>query len=143
MSQATSGGREDQPAVQSHDRSRAEWLTLGISVTLLIVVVGLVIFEYVSHGSRPAVIVVEPQPRAVRQEGDAFYLPVEISNRGDLTVEDIQVQISLSSSRGQHHLARLSLKLLAGGDTEQGVVVFPADPRQGDLTVDSISFFEP
>lgn len=134
------GRRDSSPA---GGRSAAEWATLGFSLAVLALLVVLVGYEYVAGGTDPPIVEVRPQVQAVRREGEAYYLPVEIANRGDRTAEDVLVRLSLASGDGRRESGEFLIPFLAGGATREGIVIFRADPARGELTVDTVSFVEP
>ena len=124
-------------------RSVAEWVSLAISATIVAGLVGLVLYQHLARGDRPPSIDVRPQLEAVRGEAEAYYLPVEIANRGDRTAEDVRVQLVLSADQGRRQAAELRIDFLPGGGTASGTAVFQDDPARGRLAVEMLSFLEP
>ncbi len=124
-------------------RTIAEWTTLGTSVLILFAVIVLLSYEYFASSARQPVVEAQPQLEEIRQAGGAYYLPVDVTNRGERTAEDVRVQVSLSSGQGQQETSQFSLKFLAGSATERGTVIFREDPLKGNITVDAISFRKP
>jgi uncharacterized protein (TIGR02588 family) len=125
------------------DRAVAEWTTLGISLSILLALVGLVIYQYVAGGTAAAVIEVQPRLGEVRREGEAYYVPVDVRNRGERTAEDVRVRLSLEADGGAAESAELQVQFLAGGATEHGTVVFHSDPAGGNLSARVVSYLEP
>jgi uncharacterized protein (TIGR02588 family) len=123
--------------------SVAEWTTLGISIAILVTIVGLVTYLYVGGGERPPVIVVETQVQELRQDEGGYYLPVTIRNEGDATVENVQVGAELDTGSGQPETTQITVAFLAGGEQVEGTFVFEHDPLQGELTTQVTSFQEP
>jgi uncharacterized protein (TIGR02588 family) len=139
------GGNSDERGTQparDRDRSTAEWVTLGVSIVILAAIVGLVVYVYLSGGDEPATIAVRPLLEEVRHDGDTYYLPVEVANNGDRTAEDVQVQVTLTAGEGEPASATFTLRFLAGGEQQRGVVAFRRDPAAGELRL-SVSFIEP
>ncbi len=128
---------------QGSGRSIAEWTTLGISATIVLVFIGLVSYQYLAGGDRPPVVEVAPQLQSVRQVGDAYYLPVKITNEGDRTAEDVSVELSLTLEEGKEVSSRFHIGFLAGHETVWGTAVFREDPSGGEVTVDVVSFLRP
>ncbi|MDP8949629.1 MAG: TIGR02588 family protein [Actinomycetota bacterium] len=124
-------------------QSVAEWTTLGISVVVLLVLIGLVGYEYFTSGTQPPVIEVRPQVREVREVDGTYYLPVEVINEGERTAEDVKVRVSLTSDEGERESSLFTIGFLAGKDTEQEVVVFEESPTGGNLAADVESFRKP
>ena len=128
---------------QSKGRTTVEWITLGISVMIIASLVGLITYLYVSGGSTPAVIEVKPQFDQIRQVQDRYYLPVEITNVGGETAEEVTVRISLASVNGQTEPAEVTIAFLAGHASANATVAFREDPSQGEVMVDVVSYLEP
>jgi uncharacterized protein (TIGR02588 family) len=127
---------------QEQGRSAAERTTFAISIAVLVALVGLITYLYLVGGGGPAVIEVRPQMDAIRQEGDAHYLPVHVTNRGDRTVEDVRVALSLTDDAGVQESGEVTFRFLAGGETGRATVVFRGDPARGTLA-SVVSYLEP
>ena len=123
-------------------RSAAEWTTLIISSLIVMALAGLVIFQAVSGGTEPPNIEVEPQLTEVRSEGDSYYLPLSITNSGDLTGEEVEVEATLTSGE-EEETSAVTIAFLAGGETESATAVFSSDPREGELEVRVVGYNEP
>jgi uncharacterized protein (TIGR02588 family) len=134
-------GRQSAPAGKS---SPAEWVSFGISLAILLILVGLLGYEHFTRGNRPPVIEATPVLEDVRQEGTFYYLPVDVANRGDMTAEDVQVQVKLKPGPDQEaETAEFAVMFLAGGETAHGTAVMQHDPAQGELSVAVLSFITP
>lgn len=120
----------------------ADWTSLSISAIIVLLLVALVGYQYVSRGYQPAIIEVEPRLEAVRKAGGVYYLPVEVTNQGGRTVETVKVSLSLQTASGEES-SDFQLDFLAGGATEVGAVVFNEDPTQNRLTVGPVSYVRP
>jgi uncharacterized protein (TIGR02588 family) len=140
-------GAQEQPGPDDQGspprRTRAEWTGLIISVGIVLALVGLVGYQAVAGADRPAALEVRPRLEAVWREAGWSYLPVEVANFGALTAEDILVRLSLASDDGEQESAEFTIRFLAGGAREEGVVVFRGDPARGRLTVAGLSYVKP
>ncbi len=135
------GGQVEQPP--SSGRTVAEWTTFAISAAIIAAVVGLLLYQQLAGGDRPATIVVSPRLDALRQEADAYYVPIDVANRGDKTAEAVRLRVTLDAGGSAPEIAELLIDLLAGGATAHSVAVFRADPRRGTLAVGGVSYLEP
>ncbi len=131
------GGQESG---ERNDRSVAEWTTLIIGVVLILGLVGLVTYQYVSGGNEPPIVAATPLAQEVRHEEGAYFLPIAVTNHGDQTAEDVMIQAELVSGEGTPESTEFTIDFLAGGETEQGTVIFSTDPLTGELTVAVASF---
>lgn len=119
---------------EKEERTAAEWVTFGVSLSLLLALVGLVIFLALTKGNKLSTIKIEPVLTEVRQEGDAYYLPVNITNDGDNAVGDVEVQLSLTLEGEEPETIAFTVPFLAGGETQEETVIFTKDPAQGELS---------
>lgn len=126
--------KDKDEAKQGKERTAAEWVTFGVSVLILLALVGLVIFQALTRGNRPSTIKVEPMLQEVRQSEGAFYLPITITNDGDEAVGDVEIQISLASEGSEPETIAFTVQFLAGGESQEETVVFSKDPSQGELS---------
>ena len=129
----SSNGQGDNKE-QNKKRRGAEWVALAVSVLIVLGLAGLVIYQEVVRGTEPPVIEVQPKLEEVRQEGGAYYVPINIANKGEVTAEDIEVQMSLEIEGEEPEMIAFAVKFLAGGETEEQTVVFQNDPAEGKLT---------
>ncbi|HEX6383821.1 MAG TPA: TIGR02588 family protein [Anaerolineae bacterium] len=127
---------------QKRERTLAEWITLGISLAIVLILVGLITYEYFGRGNRPAVIEVRPRLESLTQAAGAYYLPVEIANEGDQTAASVWVEFTLFREDGSQESARIQVEFLAGGATEEGVLIFRQNPAEGRLA-HTVSFLKP
>lgn len=126
-------------------RQLAEWVSLAISTGIVLLVVALVSYRFVDGGTQPPAFSVDPDLAAVRQEGNLFYLPLEVTNTGDETAEDVLVKITLRPgvNDAETETAEFTIRFLPGGDSARSAAVFRHDPRQGDLTSHVVSYLIP
>lgn len=116
------------------ERTTAEWVSLLVSVAIVLVLVGGLVYQVFARGNRPPSIEVKPLIQEVRQVGDSYYLPLDITNTGDRTAEDIEIMLSLDSGQGDPETMQFQVQFLDGGETENQTVVFQNNPAEGELT---------
>lgn len=131
------------PDQDEQGRSPAEWASLVISTTVVAGLIGIIVFLYVSGGANEAIIEVRPELNQVRQEAGSYYLPVTIANVGDVTAEDVMVEVTMTGANGQEEVSEATISFLAGRASEDVIVVFNEDPRDGEVTAEVISFLSP
>ena len=143
--QAGPGGPSDDKSGPGNGPPRlvAQRVTFGISLLIVVGVVALIAYQQVAGGNRPAAIDVQWQLQDVRQEAGAYYVPVEVTNRGDATAEDVRIRPAFSAGGDRRDLAEIVIPFLAGGETVRGTIALPEDPARGTLTVTSTSFVRP
>ncbi|HEX2283045.1 MAG TPA: TIGR02588 family protein [Thermomicrobiales bacterium] len=134
------GGEE---ASGPRERTAAERFTLAISVMLILGLVALVTYVSVTGGGEPPIVEAIPLLDEIRHEGESYFLPLAVTNRGGQTAAEVTVQAELAAGDGSAETSEFTLDFLAGGETRDGTVVFAADPAAGELTVDVASFQAP
>ena len=132
----TSGGRA-APA-----RSGAEWVTLGVSCLVLLVLVALILGQAVFGGSQPPAVRLRTEA-VERRAGGLFYLPVRVTNTGDETAEAVQVLAELTVGGEVVEDGDQTIDFLSGGETHELEFVFTTDPATGTVDVRVASFQRP
>ena len=131
-------GRQD--GTGQRGRSAAEWTTLAISIILIVGLLALVTYVSVTGGTEPPIVEARPLDQEIRHEGESYFLPVAVTNRGGRTAEEVVVLAELTGSDGSSEASEFTLDFLAGGETREGTAVFATDPSAGELTIDVASF---
>jgi uncharacterized protein (TIGR02588 family) len=134
---------EGEEATGPRERTAAEKITLAISVMLILGLVALVTYVSVTGGGEPPIVEATPLLDEIRHEGESYFLPVAVTNRGGQTAAEVTVQAELAAGDGSAETSEFTLDFLAGGETREGTVVFASDPAAGELTVDVASFQSP
>jgi uncharacterized protein (TIGR02588 family) len=121
-------------------RSAAEWTTLAVSIVLILGLLALVTYVSMTGGDDLPIIEARPLPGEMRHEGETYFLPVAVTNRGGRTAEEVVVQAELAGRDGSSEASEFTLDFLAGGETREGTGVFATNPSEGELTIDVASF---
>ena len=129
-----------QPA-EPRRRDLAEWVSLAVSLAIVVGIAGLVVYAHLARPNQPAVIQVAPRLGEVREAEGRYYLPVEVSNAGGQTVESLEVGLTLAGA-GEPETAQISIPFLAHRETIKTVVAFTRSPAEGELAV-TLSYLEP
>lgn len=124
---------------QKPRRSPAEWTTFSIALFILAVIVGLVIYKWLTQKDQPPVLSVS-RPSEIRQAPGQFYVPFSVKNTGGETAESVQVIAELSINGNVVEAGEQQIDFLASGEKEEGAFVFSRDPRQGKLVVRVASY---
>lgn len=116
-------------------RNRAEWVSLGISLTLLAGVVGTVVSAWLNPSLTPAEFTVEHGQ--VRAANGHYYLPITIKNEGDATAAQVTVEGSLQTEE----VTTTTFDFVPAQSDADGVLIFSQEPS--GATVRVISYQEP
>ncbi len=126
---------QSEPKSEKHQRTTAEWITLGVSAALILGLIGLITWLYFRETSNQILLEVHPQMDAVFTHNGQYYLPVKLSNTGDETAANVWVALKLTGSQGSAETAEINISFIPAHGTHQAGVSFSNDPRQGDLQI--------
>jgi uncharacterized protein (TIGR02588 family) len=135
--------REDEDSQAAAGSSFAEWVTLAVSSLLVLGLVALTSYLYLTASTDPAAVTVQPSLSDVYQAGNRFYLPVTVLNSGGKTAEEVRLRVTLTDAAGHTETSDFQIQFLAGGGSNRAVAAFGSDPRQGQLDAAVVSFLEP
>lgn len=120
-------------------RTPAERLSLLISMAVLSLLVGLVLYDWFSAGDEPPRLVVR-QSGPVRQSGGQYYVPFSVANLGGKTAQAVRVEARLAT---ESLTGEQEIDYLAGGEREEGAFVFERDPAQGGVLLRVTGYRQP
>ncbi|HWV24800.1 MAG TPA: hypothetical protein VNZ58_11470 [Thermomicrobiales bacterium] len=129
--------------IASESRSIAEWTTLGISVSIVLIFLGVITWLQVTSNGMPAIISVEQKIEHIRHDETGYYLPVTVRNDGAQTIEDVRIQASLTTPDGTTETREFPIDFLVRDEITGGTFVFNHDPTDGDLVVNAASYRVP
>lgn len=128
----------DQPSQPPEDTGRTtpEKITTLISFLLIVLLAGAILYEgYWKGQADPATLVVVVRTDQIDQRGSSFYVPVEIHNDGDQTVEQVTVSIDVRDGETVVQEAETVIDSLGEAETVTAVIVLPEDPT--GLTIEA------
>lgn len=117
-------------------RNRAEWISLGISLTLLTGVMATVVSLWLNPSRKPAEFTVERGE--VRAANNHYYLPVTVKNEGDATAAQVTVEGTLDAAK---EVAATTFDFVPARSNSEGVLIFSQEPTDAMIRV--ISYQEP
>ena len=100
--QSPDGG--EQEATGQRERTAAEKITLAVSIFLILGLVALVTYVSITGGGEPPIVEARPLPNGTRHEGESYFLPVAVTNRGGQTAAEVMVQPSSREAMDQWRL---------------------------------------
>ncbi len=134
MKDIDSSERVEQPP-----RSPAEWTTFSIALLIVAVIVGLVIYKWLTQKHQPPILSINRSSK-IREAPGQFYVPFEIKNTGGETADSVQVIAELRINGEIEESGEQQIDFLASGEKEEGAFVFSHDPRKGELVVRVASY---
>lgn len=129
------GKKQEQ---QRPKRTLAEWITFGVATSVLAGIIGLVIYTGVSSKQQPPILNVT-QKETIRKVNGKYYVPFEVVNSGDETVESVQILAELQSNNFEE-TGEQQIDFLSSQEKQEGAFIFSSDPRQGQLTIRIASY---
>ena len=113
-------------------RAAAEWVTFAVAAAIVLGVIGLIAAQIPGTDSPPA-----PAAKvtgSASERAGQFVVPVEVTNRGDATAENVQVAATLEIGADKFEADQV-VDFLAGGESAELEFVFDDDPQSGTLEV--------
>jgi uncharacterized protein (TIGR02588 family) len=123
------------------ERTLAEWVTLLISLAILLTAFAVVTYLYISGDGDPALIRAQADVSHVRESDGTFYVPVTAFNDGDPSASDVQIEAELTIGE-EVETSSFTILTLSGNDSETAIIAFSRDPREGEFTVRVTSYIE-
>lgn len=123
-------GREEDAPRGPRQHTAAEWTTLVLSSVLIAAVVAAVVYLSVTRGDAPPAF--QAALQAAEARSGRFYLPVTVTNTGDVAAREIRVRVELRTGDTTES-STFTIELLAAGASDDGVAIFSSDPAQGTV----------
>jgi uncharacterized protein (TIGR02588 family) len=119
-------------------RTKAEWVSMIISIVLVAGVVGVVIALWLSPSKTPARFRIDR--RAIRTEAGHYYLPITVTNEGDTTGAQVTVEGRLKVA-GNEQTSATTFDFVPAHSNVEGVLIFDSEPTSAELRV--VSYQQP
>jgi uncharacterized protein (TIGR02588 family) len=124
------------------EKNWLEWTVFGLSSTLIVTVLALLVFD-AAHAptSLPEITVElgEPVP-----DGAEYVVPVTVRNEGERTVQELELEVLLpAAADAPEERARVRFPYVARRTTQDGWARFVRDPRASPPRARVLGFSEP
>jgi uncharacterized protein (TIGR02588 family) len=119
-----SGGGRKASAV----RKAAEWVTLGCSSLLILVLAGFLLWSALQPHPPFVPATARPLWELVEQKDKKYFLPIQIQNRGRQTLRELNIEVSFQQD-GKAESRDVLVDYLGEGSRQTIFVVFDADPK--------------
>ena len=120
-------------------RSHSEWVTFATATFILILIVGLVIYNWFTQKDQPPVLSVTRNGE-IRQVKGQYYVPFAVTNVGGDTAESVQVIAELRQKGQTEETGEQQINFLSSGETEEGAFIFTSNPTDGELIIRVASY---
>ena len=119
-------------------KSTAEWISLAVSLIILLGFVGAIIWLWIHEPNGPAQFNV--QRGVVRNETGLFHLPVTVTNTGGSAAGQVRVEGKLNN-QGQEEITVTTIEFLPVRAQEEVVLIFRNEPSSAVVHV--VSYRQP
>lgn len=120
-------------------RITAEQITVTVSSLIVIALLGLICFLWVTQNDEPPIITVT-QTAPAFGTGGQYYVPYSVSNEGGDTADSVQILAELKIGGEAIETAEQEIDFLSGSEQADGMFIFENDPAQGELTIKSTGY---
>jgi uncharacterized protein (TIGR02588 family) len=113
-------------------KSIAEWISLGVSLVVLLGFVGAIVWLWIHQPTGPPQFRIERG--TVRNETGLFYLPVTITNTGGSAAGQLRLEAKLNNA-GQEETTVAIVDFLPVRAQEEVVMIFRSEPSAAVVQV--------
>jgi uncharacterized protein (TIGR02588 family) len=133
--------RDDTRDRRGDKRTTAEWITTAVSALLIGALAGAIIYEgYARSASAPARIETTVLTGDAERRGDRYYVPIEVVNAGDETVEEATIAIDVRD--GDELVVETEATIATLSEAERATIqlVIDRDPAGLEIEARVVSF---
>lgn len=120
-------------------RSIAEWITLLITTSILLIIVCLIFYDWQVNQNRPPAFRVEVTETTRITDGH-YYVPFVITNTGGRIARTVQVTAELYIDENDRETGEQQIDFLSGNERKRGSFVFTHNPQEGELVIRVASY---
>lgn len=107
-----------------------EWIIFIIGLALVISTLGYLIYDAATASETPPQI--EFKLGTPQLQSQHFILPIAVTNQGEQTAEDVQIEVVLEKGGQEEERAEFQIAFLPRRATQEGWVTFQTDPRNAE-----------
>ena len=120
-------------------RRLAEWLSFGVSLALLLLLVAHLVVRVLEPSARVIEARVTPLLDQAQRQGSRYVLPVEVENRSPRSVRDLQINIRYELD-GRPESMQLVLDYVGQTSLQVVYAYFREDPRGLSISTEPLSY---
>lgn len=139
MSDVEPAQTQPSEAIAPRRRSLAEWITFGVASLILLLLIGLVLYDWQMSQNRPPAFQVEVAEAARFTDG-GYYIPFTITNTGGRIARTVQVIAELHLEGTADESGEQQIDFLSGHERKRGSFVFTHNPQDGELVIRVASY---
>lgn len=120
-------------------RVAAEAITFTIASLIVALLIGLILFLWVTQDSQPPALSVTMES-AVRQVQGKYYVPFIVTNAGGGTAASVQVVGELRVNGEVAESGEQEVDFLSSGEKAEGAFIFDRNPTEAELSIRVTSY---
>ena len=121
------------------EKNALEWVVFGLSLALVLAVLGSLTYWAVAGTRSPPQLKVEVGQ--AEQRGEQYYIRVAVRNDGDETAESVKIAVSLRKGNNREE-GEFQLDYVPGHSTRDGEVTFDTNPAEADGIVARVAGYQ-
>jgi uncharacterized protein (TIGR02588 family) len=122
-------------------RKFAEWVTLGVSVVLVLAVAAYLFLEAVKEHPAAVPVTVRVLTEEVQEVEGTFVVPVEVMNRGERTLKELTIKVTFAGgSTGGQEPGDITIDYLGEKAKERVYLYLDVHPRELRIAARPLSY---
>ena len=122
-------------------KNALEWTVFAISALIFVALVGYLAVEATRRG--PSGLHIEVTTGSAQRQGDFWAVPVTMSNHGEQTAEQLNIEVALLEDGREVEVTEVDLAFLPRRSERHAWALFRNDPRELEIVARAVSFKEP
>ena len=122
-------GNHRSPRKASRLRKLAEWVSLGVSLCLILGIAGFLLYETLRSSAPHPIVRTRLLHQEVKKVDGRFILPVEIQNRGERAIRLLRLEVSYTPPGGREETRELDVDYLGEKSGQTVYLYFDEDPK--------------
>jgi uncharacterized protein (TIGR02588 family) len=137
---AKSGEARRGASGSSRGRRAAEWTTLGLSIAIVALLAGYLLYNALQGDAPYVPVEVRALVERTASTAGGYILPVEVKNPGPRTLKDFQGQLTYRDPDGRQAQRTFEVEYLGEGATETRYFYFEHHPRDLRIHVQPLGY---
>lgn len=124
-------------------RKSAEWISLICSILLIAAIAAYLIYSMIRSSSPLVATRTDVEWEQVQQKQGRYILPVKVTNKGRLTLQNVKIRINYRASDGRMRSVTQAIQFLPGHSEQRIYFYFnrlPAQSGPDGLVVETTSY---
>ncbi len=131
---------ESSRDASSVPRRLAEWISLGVSVVLILATASYLVVQGLRGQSAFVPVTVTVLKNEVSTRESQFILPIEVSNQGEQTIRAFTGEVSIPLTENETESHEFTIDYLGVRAREKVYVYFDQDPRGRDVKAKPLTY---